>query len=80
VVDGPPAYEKETSRSREPALQQLRPYLKEGAVVVLDDANREGEREVLSAWIESFPEFSVSVSSAGKGIAILTLPRSQSSG
>jgi predicted O-methyltransferase YrrM len=50
LVDGPPGYGEGMSRSRYPALPTLQSRLPPGALVVLDDAEREGEREILDAW------------------------------
>lgn len=73
VVDGPPAYAVKQSRSREPALAVIRPYLAKNAMVILDDANRPGELDVIKTWIENFPEFDLFHAKEGKGVAILTL-------
>lgn len=50
LVDGPPGYGEGMSRSRFPALPALEARLAPGALVVLDDAERKGEREILDAW------------------------------
>jgi predicted O-methyltransferase YrrM len=50
LVDGPPAGDPGLGRSRYPALPALRDRLSEGAIVVLDDVDRPGEAEVLTAW------------------------------
>jgi predicted O-methyltransferase YrrM len=50
LVDGPPGYGEGMSRSRHPALPALEDRLAPGALVILDDAEREGEREILDAW------------------------------
>jgi predicted O-methyltransferase YrrM len=50
LVDGPPGYGAGMSRSRHPALPTLEGRLADGALVVLDDAERQGEREILDAW------------------------------
>ena len=50
LVDGPPAGDPGTERSRYRALPALGPRLQPGAMVVLDDASREGERWVLERW------------------------------
>lgn len=52
VVDGPTAFTEATRRSREPALDHFAGRLAAGATVVLDDARRSGEQEVLAAWTE----------------------------
>ena len=73
IIDGPPAYAVGEGRAREPALTVLRPFLSKGAVVILDDANRPGEKESLEEWKLRFPEFTVQVFAGGKGVAVLTL-------
>lgn len=50
VVDGPPAHAPGQGRRRAPALAAFEPQLTPTATVVLDDVNRAGEREVLTAW------------------------------
>ncbi len=50
LVDGPPGYGEGMARSRYPALPVLAERLAPGALVVLDDAGREGEREILDRW------------------------------
>ena len=50
LVDGPPGYGEGMELSRHPALPELSGRLAEGAVVVLDDAGRPGERRILDAW------------------------------
>jgi predicted O-methyltransferase YrrM len=71
VIDGPPAYAENISRAREPALEVLRPYLNENCVIILDDANRTGEQQIVMNWIKKYPEFHLHHMSEGKGIAIL---------
>lgn len=51
-VDGPPKWVAPDSRY--PALPMLSPLLAVGAHVVLDDAFRPGEREVVRRWLETF--------------------------
>jgi predicted O-methyltransferase YrrM len=55
LVDGPPAGEPGLGRSRYPALPVLSDRLAQGAIVVLDDVNRRGEAEVLTAWERETP-------------------------
>ncbi|QTN45225.1 glycosyltransferase [Ectopseudomonas mendocina] len=50
LVDGPPAA---TNRhARYPALLRLRDYFSDSTVVLLDDAGREEEQEILARWSE----------------------------
>ncbi len=50
LVDGPPAYAAGHGLARYPALPVLYDWLAPGATVVLDDAERPGEQEVLGRW------------------------------
>ncbi|MGH3032217.1 MAG: class I SAM-dependent methyltransferase, partial [Gaiellaceae bacterium] len=50
MVDGPPAYLPGMEEGRYPALPALAGRLAPGALVVLDDADRPGERAILEAW------------------------------
>ncbi|MBJ7471418.1 MAG: class I SAM-dependent methyltransferase [Solirubrobacteraceae bacterium] len=52
VIDGPPAFQPGMGLAREPALDHFAPLLTRGATVVLDDAHRPGEQQVLAAWSE----------------------------
>ena len=50
LVDGPPGYGDGMERSRYPALPALEGRLAPGGLVVLDDAQRPDEREILERW------------------------------
>ncbi len=50
LVDGPPAYEESIQYSRYPALPYFLPQFAPDVTVVIDDANREGEREIIKRW------------------------------
>jgi predicted O-methyltransferase YrrM len=50
VVDGPPAFDPGHGTRRAPALPWFESRLVAGATVILDDTDREGEREVLRRW------------------------------
>jgi predicted O-methyltransferase YrrM len=50
LVDGPPAYAAGHGLARYPALPVLCDLLAPGATVVLDDAERPGEQEILRRW------------------------------
>lgn len=69
VIDGPPGHTDHTARY--PALPLLRPRLSENAIVLLDDANRQWEREILNRWRSEYPAFSWTLPWAnGKGLAV----------
>jgi predicted O-methyltransferase YrrM len=52
LIDGPPAHAAGMGLARYPALPVLLDRLAPGATVVLDDAERAGEREVLRRWAD----------------------------
>jgi predicted O-methyltransferase YrrM len=54
LVDGPPADTADKVLARYPALPALHERLAPGATVVLDDAERPGEQEVLRRWEREF--------------------------
>jgi predicted O-methyltransferase YrrM len=54
VVDGPTAFEKEIEWSRYFALPFIQQRLAHNYVILLDDANRGGEKKVLQAWAQEF--------------------------
>jgi predicted O-methyltransferase YrrM len=55
LVDGPPAGDPGTERRRQAALPELADRLAPGAAIVLDDADRPGERWALDCWLAAFP-------------------------
>lgn len=73
-VDGPPAHR--IQQARYPAVPLLYPELAEGALVVMDDYGREGEREVVERWREAHPDLLVRVVPHQKGTVVLERPRS----
>jgi hypothetical protein len=50
IVDGPPAYQKETQYSRYPAVPFLQPFFAEDYTIVLDDIHRHGEQLIVAKW------------------------------
>ena len=69
LVDGPPGYGDGMERSRYPALPAMADRLAPGAMVVLDDAGRPGEQEILARWQRELPGWSFSTR-AESGIAV----------
>lgn len=55
LIDGPPA--STGPEARYPALPNIVNLLAPNAVVILDDAHRQDEEEIVQAWLESYPEF-----------------------
>lgn len=69
LIDGPPV---ETNKmARYPALPLLTDHLSEQCTIVIHDAHRPSEREILEKWQKSFPEFNCDIENSEKGIAIL---------
>jgi predicted O-methyltransferase YrrM len=68
-VDGPPSAVQRLSRY--PALPVVLPRLRPGSVVLLDDAHRPDEQEILRLWQEAGPElFDRQVIDNEKGAAL----------
>lgn len=74
VVDGPP--EKTLSHARYPALPIFYEYLSDEAVVILDDAGRKEESEIVEMWLNEYPEFVHEFIHTQKGISILRRTKS----
>jgi len=55
VIDGPPAHAANEQHRRAPALAYFESRLVPGATVILDDAQRPGERDVLALWETQTP-------------------------
>lgn len=68
LVDGPPA--TTGSHARYPALPQLRSRLSRRGIVVVDDADRADEREMIDFWVEEMPSLT-QVDSPGHGVRVL---------
>jgi hypothetical protein len=69
VIDGPPSDLQ--SQSRYPALPLLHANLAADATLLLDDAAREDEQDVLKMWAEDFPEWEVERLPTVKGSAFM---------
>lgn len=73
VVDGPPS--TLSPLARYPALPLLRSRLAPGARVVLDDADRDDEREIVRRWLRSERGARTeAVDDCEKGCAVVALP------
>lgn len=69
IIDGPPFY---TLRGREACLYQIYDQLRIGGLVILDDVNRESEKNILKNWLSVYPNsFDVEIIEVGHNIAIL---------
>lgn len=69
IVDGPPGLLRK--QARYPAGNLLIPRLSEDGLVILDDASRADEREIIQRWKNEFPELHIETRSAEKGLALL---------
>jgi len=69
IVDGPPIHVQ--GLARYPALPVLRDLLSPEAVIMLDDADRPDEREIVARWDREFGPFSIERPATEKGCAIL---------
>lgn len=69
VVDGPPA--ALAPQSRYPAGPYLVPHLSQGGAIMLDDADRRDEREIVKRWQQQFPQLDVQTRPAEKGLRII---------
>lgn len=74
VIDGPPGFIQKHSRM--PALPLLFDRLADGAVVFLDDAAREEERELVDMWLEMFPQLTHEYIESERGCSVLTVNKS----
>lgn len=69
LIDGPPV--KTNKNARFPALPLLIDKLSEDAIIIVHDAHRRSERDILARWLKKFPEFSCEIKNTEKGIAVL---------
>ncbi len=69
VIDGPPF--KTSKHVRYPALPLLYDYLSDNAIIILDDANRKDESEIIELWIKLYPNLKLKFIDSDKGVAIL---------
>lgn len=69
IIDGPP--DRTQKLARYPALPILFPLLSDDAVILLDDADRPDETEIVKRWLREFHDFSLEIIGTEKGAAIL---------
>jgi predicted O-methyltransferase YrrM len=69
IIDGPPGITQKLARY--PALPTLLHLLSDDAVVLLDDACRSDEREIVKLWLKELVGFSLEEIDVEKGAAIL---------
>jgi predicted O-methyltransferase YrrM len=69
IVDGPP--EAVAPLARFPALPRLSSRLANTALIILDDANRDDETEIVKRWLQMFPMLRYTDGGCEKGCALL---------
>ena len=69
IVDGPPF--KLNEYARYPAVPLLYEYLSDHAIIILDDAHRKDEAQIIKRWSEEYPDLSFEFVGSEKGIGIL---------
>ncbi len=69
LVDGPPGYGEGMAMSRYPALPALAGRLARAAIVILDDADRDSEQEIVARWSAEVTGWSFGVDPA-TGLAV----------
>lgn len=69
VVDGPPA--GTALLARLPAIPRLLQRMADSVVVILDDAARDSEKEIVRQWIKLYPDFSATYLNHEKGCVLL---------
>jgi predicted O-methyltransferase YrrM len=71
VVDGPPQYSNPHPMARYPAVPMLLDRLKVGALIVVDDADRDDERRSVERWLRDHPVKVIDRPETEKGTVIL---------
>ena len=72
VIDGPPSISDPLARF--PAGPMLIGRMTKGGAIFLDDADRLGEREIVSRWQESFPTIDIEQLRCEKGLIRISIP------
>lgn len=71
VIDGPPQYRNPNRLARYPALPMLYDALVDGALILIDDADRRGERRAVKRWMKEFPLLHIRHYDTEKGTLLL---------
>ena len=71
IIDGPPG--SKNPDARKPALKELLAKLSPNVVVVIDDVNRKGEREMAEAFAKARPRHTLTILNHEKGTAVISL-------
>jgi predicted O-methyltransferase YrrM len=73
LVDGPPGPLQKLARY--PVLPVLYEYLRDDALIMVDDADRQDEREMIDRWRQEFRCLKIDYLTSVKGIAEITFDR-----
>lgn len=71
IIDGPAQYGREQPMIRYPALPLLFDSLSDEAIIILDDADRKDEKNIVELWLKQFNCFEVERIDTEKGTVIL---------
>jgi predicted O-methyltransferase YrrM len=70
IIDGPPG--SKNPEARKPARAELINRLSARAVIVIDDVNRQGERELAKAFAKALPNHVLTIYPHEKGTAVIS--------
>lgn len=70
LIDGPPG--QNFKNARYPAMPHLYSKLNKGAIIILDDAARPDEQEIIKLWMNKYPDLTLNYQYTEKGLAIFT--------
>lgn len=71
IIDGPPLVTQKNARY--PAVTLLKNFLKKESVIILDDANRADEKEIVKRWKKELKEYEENFYETEKGTSVLIL-------
>ena len=71
IIDGPAQYGRVDKMIRYPALPLLFDSLSDDAIIILDDADRKDEKDIVELWLKQFNCFEVERIDTEKGTVIL---------
>ena len=70
IIDGPPG--SKNPDARKPGLKELLAKLSPNVVVVIDDVNRIGERQLAEAFAKALPRHTLNILNHEKGTAVIS--------
>jgi len=70
IIDGPPG--SKNPDARKPALKELLAKLSPNVIVVIDDVNRTGERQMAEAFAKALPRHTLTILNHEKGTAVIS--------